>query len=101
MLLMALPTKVQIVIKGHLAVTSMQPMDDLRSLRATYSAMHHIWIGLGMGGRGIQTIFMESTASGHASMISPTPLMASTIWQPIWSPYCSIGAMPMPAMMPL
>jgi hypothetical protein len=39
---MALPTELQIVIVGHLAATSEQPMDDLRSLWATCSSMRRI-----------------------------------------------------------
>jgi len=43
MSLMALPTKVQIVIARHLAVTLEWPMDDLRSLWVTCSSMCHIY----------------------------------------------------------
>ena len=32
---------------------------------------------------GIQIVFTETTAPGHASTISPAPLMARTMWQPI------------------
>jgi len=42
MSLTALPTEVQIVIVGHLAATSEQPKDNLHSLWATCSSMHHI-----------------------------------------------------------
>ena len=43
MLLMVLPTDMQIEIAGHLAMTSDWPMDDLHSLWATYSSMRHIY----------------------------------------------------------
>ena len=42
MSLTALPTDMQIHIAGHLAATSDHPMDDLWSLRATYSSMCRI-----------------------------------------------------------
>ena len=42
MLLMALPTDLAIEIIGHLATTSKQPMDDLRSLWVTCSSMRRI-----------------------------------------------------------
>ena len=42
MSLTVLPTEVQIVITGHLAVTSERPMDDLRSLLATYLSLYLI-----------------------------------------------------------
>jgi hypothetical protein len=42
MSLTMLPTEVQIVIAGHLTVTSEWPMDDLRSLWETCSSMHCI-----------------------------------------------------------
>ena len=135
---MALPIEVQIVIMGHLTVTSERPMDNLHSLSVTCSSMRH-FCGDPTVGRHlalyrfrhrrtwddpvdykallasltqvgspedwfltrIQTILMEKHSPGHAMMISPAPLMAGTIWWPIWSPYCSIGTMTMPAMMTL
>jgi hypothetical protein len=42
MLLMALPTDMQIEITALVAATSDRPMDDLRSLGATYSSMRRI-----------------------------------------------------------
>jgi hypothetical protein len=41
--LTALSTDLAIEIVSHLVVTSLRPMDDLRSLRATCSSMHHIY----------------------------------------------------------
>ena len=41
-LLLALPDELAIEITGHLAATSERPMDDLHSLRVTYSSMHRI-----------------------------------------------------------
>ena len=40
--LTVLPTEVQIMIVGHLAVTSERPMDDLHSLWVTCSSMRRI-----------------------------------------------------------
>jgi hypothetical protein len=37
-----LPTKVAIQMAGHLATTSVRPMDELRTLRATCHFMHHV-----------------------------------------------------------
>jgi hypothetical protein len=136
--IISLPIEVQIVIASHLIVTLEQPMDDLRSLWATCSSMHHIYSDLAIGwclaldwfrrgctwddpvnykallasqtqvGNleacfliGIQTVFMEKHSPDHALTISPTPLMTGTIWWPIWSPYCSIGTIAMPATMTL
>ena len=42
MSLMVLPTEVQIVMAGHLAVME-RPMDNLHSLWVTYSSMRHIY----------------------------------------------------------
>ena len=42
LLLLALPNKLAIEIIGHLATTSKQPMDDLRSLWVTCSSMRRI-----------------------------------------------------------
>ena len=42
MLLIVLPTEVQIEIAGHLTVTSERPIDDLHSLWTICSSMHRI-----------------------------------------------------------
>ena len=49
--LTALPAEVQIEIAGHLAVTSEQPMDYLRSLRVTCSSMRRIYSDLAFARR--------------------------------------------------
>jgi len=46
---------------------------------------------------GIQTVFMEKHNPRPCLDDLTVPLMAGTIWRPIWSPYCSIGTMAMPA----
>jgi hypothetical protein len=50
-LLLALPKELAIEIIGHLAVTSEQSMDDLRSLWVTCSSMYHIYGNLTIGRR--------------------------------------------------
>ena len=49
--LVALPTKVNIDIAGHLAATSERPMDDLRSLRATCQEMRRVSNNTAVGRR--------------------------------------------------
>jgi hypothetical protein len=46
---------------------------------------------------GIQNVFMEKHSSWPCLDDLACTLMAGIIWQSIWSPYCSIGTMAMPA----
>ena len=48
-LLVDLPTELAIRIVGHVAVTLVRPMEDLRSLRVTCHFMHHVCSDLEVG----------------------------------------------------